>query len=144
GKWIGFQIIFGAGVGTGLQLSIIAAQTVLALEDVAVGTVIMMFCQTLGGALFVSVAQNVFTNLLVTGIRDAAPGLDASLVLRVGATQLKTMIAPEFLDGVQIASLSALANTWYVSAALAALSIVGAAGMEWRSVKGKKIEAMAA
>ncbi|KAM5471283.1 MFS sugar transporter [Microsporum audouinii] len=143
GKWIGFQIIFGAGVGTGLQLSIIAAQAVLDLEDVAVGTVIMMFCQTLGGALFVSVAQNVFTNLLTSGVVDAAPGLDPQLVLRVGATQLKSMIPPEYLDGVQVAYNNALTNTWYVATALAALSILGAIGMEWKSVKGKKIEAAA-
>ncbi|KAF3481676.1 uncharacterized protein GIQ15_04435 [Arthroderma uncinatum] len=143
-KWIGYQVIFGAGVGSGLQLSVIAAQAVLPLEDIPIGTVVIMFCQTLGGALFVSVAQNVFTNKLVSGVVEAAPGLDASLVLRVGATQLKTMIPPQFLDGVQIAYNNALTNTWYVSVALAALTIIGAAGMEWKSVKGKKIEAGAA
>ncbi|EGD96741.1 MFS transporter [Trichophyton tonsurans CBS 112818] len=144
GKWIGYQIIFGAGVGTGLQLSIIAAQAVLPLEDVAVGTVIMMFCQTLGGALFVSVGQNVFTNLLVKGVVNAAPGLDPQLVLRVGATQLKSMIPPQFLDGVQVAYNDALTKTWYVATALAALSVIGSVGMEWKSVKGKKIEPAAA
>lgn len=144
GKWIGYQIIFGAGVGTGLQLSIIAAQAVLPLEDVAVGTVIMMFCQTLGGALFVSVGQNVFTNLLVKGVVNAAPGLDPQVVLRVGATQLKNMIPPQFLDGVQVAYNDALTKTWYVATALAALSVIGSVGMEWKSVKGKKIEPAAA
>ncbi|EFE42468.1 hypothetical protein TRV_02776 [Trichophyton verrucosum HKI 0517] len=144
GKWIGYQIIFGAGVGTGLQLSIIAAQAVLPLEDVAVGTVIMMFCQILGGALFVSVGQNVFTNLLVKGVVNAAPGLDPQVVLRVGATQLKNMIPPQFLDGVQVAYNDALTKTWYVATALAALSVIGSVGMEWKSVKGKKIEPAAA
>ena len=52
-KWIGYQAIFGIGVGCGLQQTFIAAQTVLPLEDVPTGTAIVVFLQTLGGALFV-------------------------------------------------------------------------------------------
>jgi hypothetical protein len=38
----------------------------------------------------------------------------------------------------------ALTNSYYVAAALATLSIVGSLAVEWKSVKGKKIEVMAA
>lgn len=34
-----------------------------------------------------------------------------------------------------------LDQTFYVAAAMAALSVFGAVGMEWKSVKGKKIAA---
>ncbi|KAK2738275.1 MFS sugar transporter [Myotisia sp. PD_48] len=139
-KWIGYQVIYGAGVGIGFQLSLIAAQAVLELEDVAIGTVVMMFCQTLGGALFISVGQNVFGNRLVSGIAEAAPGLDASIVLRVGATELDKLIPKEFLAATQVAYNNALTNTWYVAVAMSVLSIIGAFGIEWISVKGKKIE----
>lgn len=61
-KWIGFQVLFGAGVGFGMQQPLIAVQAVLPARDVPIGTAMIMFCQTLGGALFISVAQNVFTN----------------------------------------------------------------------------------
>ena len=140
-EWIGYQVIYGAGIGLGFQLAIIASQVVLSLEDVAVGTVVMMFCQTLGGALFVSVGQNVFANQLLSGIKDAAPGLDPSIILHVGATQLKTKVPPQFLATTQIAYNNALTNTWYTSAALSSLSIIGALGMEWKSVKAKKLDA---
>lgn len=143
-KWIGYQVLYGAGIGMGLQLSLIAVQVVLSLDDVAIGMVIIIFFQTLGGALFVSVGQNVFSNRLVSGISEAAPTLDPSDILKVGATQLKTMIPPEFLDPVQEAYNSALTNTWYVSVAMSVLAIIGAAGMEWKSVKGKKLDTTAA
>ncbi|KMU88747.1 aflatoxin efflux pump [Coccidioides immitis H538.4] len=139
-KWIGYQVIFGTGLGFGFQLPLIAAQTVLPLEDVAVGTVIVMFAQTFGGALFVSVGQNVFGNRLMSGIREAVPDIDPSLVLEVGATQLKELVPPALLDNVQEAYNAALTNTWYVSVAMSAIGIIGALGLEWKSVKGKQIQ----
>jgi hypothetical protein len=59
--WIGYQIIFGLGVGSGMQQPMLAAQIVLELKDVPVATSILMFAQLLGGAMFISIGQNVFT-----------------------------------------------------------------------------------
>lgn len=143
-KWIGYQVLYGAGVGLGFQLALIACQVVLSIDDIPVGTAVIMFSQTLGGALFVSVGQNVFTNRLVSGLVEAVPELDPSLVLAVGATNLKSAVPPQFLDGVQEAYNNALANTWYVSVALSSLTILAGFGMEWKSVKGKKVDAAAA
>ncbi|KAK9483559.1 major facilitator superfamily domain-containing protein [Lipomyces starkeyi] len=143
-KWIGYQVLYGAGIGAGMQMPIIAAQVVLKLDDIPVGTALMVFAQTLGGSLFVSVAQNVFSNLLVKGVVKAATGLDPNLVSNVGATNLKTMIPPQYLPQVQVAYSQALTQTWYLCVATSALSIVGAMGMEWKSVKGKKLDVAAA
>ncbi|KAK9319075.1 major facilitator superfamily domain-containing protein [Lipomyces orientalis] len=143
-KWIGYQVIYGAGIGAGMQIPLLAAQTVLKLDDVPVGTALIVFAQTLGGSLFVSVAQNVFSNRLVQGVIDAATGLDPTLVSNVGATNLRTMIPPQYLPQVQVAYSNALTETWYVSVAMSALSLIGAVGMEWKSVKGKKLDAIAA
>ena len=103
-----------------------------------------MFFQTLGGALFVSVAQNVFDNRLLAGVKIAARGLE-SIVLKVGATNLKDHVPAALLPGVQLAYNKALIDTFYVSVALSCLTIVGSLGIEWnKSVKGKKIETVAA
>lgn len=55
GMWIGYQVICGAGLGLVMQQPMIAAQTVLKLDDVPTGTSCIIFFQTLGGALFISV-----------------------------------------------------------------------------------------
>jgi EmrB/QacA subfamily drug resistance transporter len=143
-EWIGYQALFGIGVGLGMQQILIAVQTALPAADIPTGTAIVMFFQTLGGALFISVGQNVFTNKLVSGLKAAVPDLDPAIVLRTGATELKTAIGEQYRDGVLRAYNDALTNSYYVAAALATLSIVGSLAVEWKSVKGKKIEVMAA
>jgi hypothetical protein len=139
-KWIGYQFIFGAGVGFGMQQTLIAVQTVLPAADIPIGTAFMMFSQTLGGALFISVGQNVFTNQLIKNLQHAVPDVNPSLVLTVGATELKNQIEARFLPGVIVAYNLALTQTFYVSAATGAMSIVGAVFVQWKSMKGKNIE----
>ena len=146
-EWIGYQAIFGIGVGFGLQQSLIAAQTVLPIRDVPIGTSIINFCLTLGGALFISVGQNVFTNRLITNVLTAAPKIPSNIVLETGATSLTRVVRSidaGSLDGVLKAYNDALAQTYYVSIAMAAFSIFGSCGMEWKSVKGKKVETVPA
>lgn len=142
-EWIGYQIIYGFGVGFGMQQALIAAQTVLHLDDVPVGTSLIMFMQTLGGALFISIAQNIFTNSLVSNLASKAPGFPSDIVLHTGATSLKDAVArfnADLLPNVLVAYNEALRQTFYTSLAIAALSIIGAVVVEWKSVKGKKIE----
>ncbi|MCJ1464683.1 MFS sugar transporter [Pseudocyphellaria aurata] len=143
-KWIGYQIIYGIGVGFGMQQPIIAAQTVLKLDDVPIGTSLIIFMQTLGGALFIAVAQSILNNRLVSNLLEKVPTLDPSIVLTTGATSLKYAVSADLLPDVLLAYNDALTQTFYVSLALAALSIFGSAGIEWKSVKGKKIESVMA
>lgn len=142
--WIGYQVIFGFGVGFGMQQTLIAVQTVLPRADVPVGTAIIMFSQTLGGALFISVAQSIFTNSLLKNLKAVVPDLDPALVLATGATKLKDVIDPKDLAGVILAYNDTLTTTFRVGVAMAVLSIIGSVALEWKSVKGKKIEMAAA
>ena len=140
-QWIGYQIIYGFGVGAGMQQSLIAAQTVLDLHDVPTGTSVINFTLTLGGALFISVAQNIFTNRLLTNLAATVHNVSPGLILSTGATSIRNVITqadPSSLPLVLDAYNSAVTQTFYVSLAMATLSIVGALGMEWKSVKEKK------
>ena len=123
-----------------MQQILVAVQTVLPADDIPIGTATMMFSQTLGGALFISVGQNVFTNQLIKNLHNVVPELDSGFVLTVGATELKNRIEARFLPGVLSAYNLTLTQTFYVSVAAGAVSIVGAAFVEWKSMKGKKIE----
>ncbi|EXJ96431.1 hypothetical protein A1O1_01557 [Capronia coronata CBS 617.96] len=143
-KWIGYQIIYGFGVGFGMQQALITVQAVLPLKDVPTGTALVMFMQTFGGALFVSVGQNIFNNRLITEIPKYVPGLDPSIILHVGATSLKEQIPAGSLAGVQEAYNTALTNTWYIAVAMACMTAIGAVFVEWKSVKGMKAGAVAA
>lgn len=102
-----------------------------------------MFSQTLGGALFISVAQNVFTNKLIQNLVADVPGVDPAFVLKTGATSLAADIPAQFLPKVLVAYNAALTQSFYVSLAMSVLSILGSAFMGWKSVKGQNV-AMAA
>ncbi|KAF8218305.1 major facilitator superfamily domain-containing protein [Mycena galopus ATCC 62051] len=140
GHWIGFQVIYGLGYGIGIQQPIIAAQTVLTPEDIPVGTALMSFFQTLGGAVFVSVAQNVFTNGLRAGLISRVPGVDPNIVLSAGATTLRFAVDAKFLPAVLSVYNEALVSAIHVCLGMACFSIVGALIMEWKNVKSKSTQ----
>ena len=137
GKWIGFQLLFGLGVGLGFQLPLVAIQGTLDPEDIPIGTAITVFAQTIGGAIFISVGQNVFTNGLLRNLAKAAPSLSPGIVLATGATELKNAVPPDILPEVQIAYNGAIIQAFYVAIAMAAVSLVGAAFVEWKNIKGQ-------
>ena len=138
-KWIGYQIIFGLGTGAGFQQTAVAAQTTLPPDDIAIGTSIMVFIQLLGGAMFVSIAQSVFTNKLVNGIIALhIPHLNARQIVQSGATHLRQVVPAGHLREVLLAYNVALVKAFQIGLVLACLSILGALGMEWKSVKNKK------
>lgn len=142
--WIGYQAMFGLGIGMGMQQPLIVVQTVLKPKDIAIGTAIIIFTQTLGGALAISIGQNVFNNQLIHNLQSSVPNLDPSIVLSTGATSLKNAIDPQYLPGVLVAYNLSLTQTYYIPVAFMALSLIGAVFIEWKSVKGKKIEMAAA
>ena len=145
GPWIGYQVLLGFGLGCGMQQSNMAAQTVLARRDVATGMALMFFGQSLGGAVFISVAQNVLNGRLISNLqRLRLPGFDPRSVIYAGATDLRTLVPADELSGLLVAYNDALVHAFYVGVALAALSIVGAVAMEWKSVKKAKKEQVAA
>ncbi|OCK89520.1 putative efflux pump antibiotic resistance protein [Cenococcum geophilum 1.58] len=135
-KWIGYQVIFGLGLGIGMQQPSMAAQVVLPNTDVPTGVSLMFFAQNVGGAVFVSVGQNVFANHLVKDLTKIA-GLDAAAVVNTGATDLRRVVPSSLVPLVLEVYNHAVQNAFYVGVAMACFSIVGAAGVEWKSVKGR-------
>ncbi|KAF7335619.1 Major facilitator superfamily transporter [Mycena venus] len=138
GHWIGYQIIYGIGVGAGIQQPLMVAQAVLKPADVPIGTSLILFMQTLGGSVFVSVGQNVFRSRLLSGLIRRAPGIDPSIVLNSGATRLHSAVDPALLPEVLAVYNDAIVAAIYVCLAVAALSIVGSLATEWRNVRAPR------
>ena len=133
-KWIGYQIIFGFGLGLGMQQANLAAQAVLSRRDASTGIALIMFCQQLGGALFVSIGQNVFSNELIKGLGRIS-GINPATVVKTGATEIKNVVAVGSFNEVLVAYNGALTKTFTASVVMAALSLIGALCMEWKNIK---------
>jgi hypothetical protein len=143
GKWIGYQIIYGIGGGLGFQQSVMAAQAVLGLNDISIGTAIMLFVQLFGGAIFVSAGNNIFNTRLVSNLLKQVPDLDPQIVISAGATGLRKVVSAQDYPAVLLAYNDALIKAFQIGLILSCLSAIGAAAVEWKSVKDKKIEVVA-
>jgi hypothetical protein len=132
-------VIFRFGIGLGQQQAELAAQTVLPAVDVPVGVSLKFFGPQLGGAVFVSVGQNILSTKLVSGLAGL-PNLDPQVIVSLGATELGNYVGAEHLGEVLQVYNHALDDVFMVATVLAALSILGAALTEWKSVKGKDLK----
>ncbi|KXH30146.1 major facilitator superfamily transporter [Colletotrichum simmondsii] len=137
--WIGYQILAGAGVGAAMQQPLMAVQVVLDMADVPTGTAIIIFTQTVGGAIFVAIGQTVFTNKLVESLVEYIPTIDPHSVIAAGVTAIRKTIDPSLLPAVEHAYSDALAQAFLVSAVTASATIIGSVFVEWKSVKGKDV-----
>ncbi|KAG8629913.1 hypothetical protein KVT40_001532 [Elsinoe batatas] len=138
GAWIGYQIIYGGGIGFGLQQPLIAVQTALPDRQVSEGTAIITFIQAFGGTIFISVAQNVFNNQLLSNVVSRNIPINPAALLSEGATRLAELAPEGFLEPLREAYNAALTQTFYVTVATAALSTLGAIFIPWLSVKKEK------
>ncbi len=145
GQWIGYQVLFGFGVGIGMQQPNMMAQIVLPKKEQPLGIALMFFGQNLGGAIFVSVAQNVFTDRLAQQLRGI-PGLNMTKkeIVETGATLIKYRVPHEWLGAVLTSYRIAIRSAFYVGLGLAAVSVIGAVAIEWRSTKGTAADKSAA
>ena len=95
-----------------------------------------IFLQFFGGALFVSVGNNILNSKLVQYVRDIdIPNFDASTIIDSGATELRQAISAEYLPQVLVAYNQALRLVFRAGLAMACLSILAALPLEWRSMK---------
>ncbi|TAQ89078.1 hypothetical protein B7494_g2583 [Chlorociboria aeruginascens] len=139
-KWIGYQIIAGAGRGAGMQMSIVAIQNVLPPDKIPVGMSIAVFSQTFGGALFLSFAQTIFSHELLVGLKKYAPTVDVETVITAGATNIRKVISKEDQPGVIQAYNFGTNSNFYLAAGAAVALFVFSLGMGWRSIKKKKVQ----
>ncbi|KAK1813401.1 hypothetical protein LTR12_012191 [Friedmanniomyces endolithicus] len=107
-------------------------------RDVPIGVSLMMFWQNLGGAIFVSVGQNVFESRLVSELVHHDIGLSPAQIVNTGATELRSVVPAEKLGELLGIYNDAVRQVFVVGTILACLAALGAVGLEWRSVKGKQ------
>lgn len=140
--WIGFQILAGAGLGAGFQVPQAAVQTVLAQEDIPIGSSALIFFQNLGSTIFLSVGQSVFQNSLTAALVKKAPTVNPSLVFSAGAAGLRQSLERngqgDAWPSVMASYTVGLQATFEVSMGLSLGAFIASLFFEWKSVKQGK------
>ncbi|KAM0427180.1 hypothetical protein ACHAPT_007607 [Fusarium lateritium] len=119
-----------------------AAQTVLPRNEVSIGASLMLFAQTLFGAIFVSVGQNVLNGELAKRLAQFS-NITPQQIEAAGVTGLFKTIPQKYHRAILEAYNGSLSVCFRVALIVACLSILGGLVMEWRSVK-KEIKEEAA
>ncbi|KAJ5107239.1 hypothetical protein N7456_003914 [Penicillium angulare] len=137
------QIIMYSGFagfsgGIGFQGSQAAVQTTLSNEDVNLGIGVILFGQHLGPAVFIAIAQVIFTSELSKSLEEVIPGLTPKYIEENGLGDIKNGVPVQHWGIVLSGIDSSLTHTWLLCVALACTTMVGSLLIEWRSVKQKQ------
>lgn len=130
----------GFGRGMGFQIPIIAVQNNSGKKEVSIVNALVVFSQNLGGAIFLSLDQVIFSNGLRHNLEIHAPGIDPTVIVAAGAVGIRTVVPPASLPGVILAYSKTFDRVMYLATGVAGGAMLAALGMRWMSVK-KKAEA---
>lgn len=144
-KWIGYQILCGAAVAFPFQNCLNISQAAVNAEDISTATAII-YCtynlylslfrrdrvmlikvivfQTSGGAFSVSAAQAALVNRLVATLPHLAPGVDPTLVVATGSTEIRSVFPQDKVQGIILAYTKGLQAAFAVSTGLIGFSFI--------------------
>ncbi|KAK0624576.1 major facilitator superfamily domain-containing protein [Bombardia bombarda] len=136
---VGFQILQGFQ-GLGIQMPILAVQNAVRKEEAPVASALVVFSQNLGGAVFLSIAEVIFSNRLRHFLSEYAPSADAAALVRAGASaaDIKAAVPAELLPAVKLAYSNTFDQVMYLGTGAAGGAFLVAWGMAWVRINTQK------
>ncbi|PVH99797.1 MFS general substrate transporter [Periconia macrospinosa] len=122
--WIGYQIVAGLGVGMALQTPFIAVQRAISPADMPQGMAVAIFFNSLGGALSISIAQNLFISGLRRRIPRFTQGIDAQKIIDAGGVGIREDVPSDQLDNLLRAYNLSITDAFVLSIAAAGCAFV--------------------
>ncbi|KAK0821415.1 hypothetical protein LTR75_000890 [Friedmanniomyces endolithicus] len=142
-KWIGFQVLYGVGSGCTTIAGYIAVQNLVPAAQIPTAMAIVIFCQGMGGAVFLIVANAVFSNSLRHQLRlqSSEIGVAPDAVVNAGARGLRRLIPDgERLAIVLRAYTDSIDKVMYVGVGVACVAFAFAWGLGFKDIR--KVKAM--
>ncbi|KAJ5713427.1 uncharacterized protein N7483_010608 [Penicillium malachiteum] len=124
GKWIGYQLLAGIGIGWCFQVPVVTAQASVKPEDLPSVTAMVLTVQTIGGSVFVSAGQSAMVNVLLNVLRGETSTVDASKVAMTGATELREVFSSEQMSYILGAYMQGLQAAFLVAVVASCLATV--------------------
>jgi len=140
-KLIGYQIIIGLGMGSAMQLPVVAIQSNVEPEDLPVTTALVSFAQLFGGVLGIGICGTIFANKLNQGLMEFAPGAPFDLV-RHSAGAVATLPI-EMQAGVIHAYVKAVDYVFLLPVAAGILASASATIIRNKNIKGQAMGGVA-
>ncbi|CAI7662021.1 unnamed protein product [Penicillium glandicola] len=139
GTWIGYQMIIGIGRGIGMQSPLIAVQSTVPVGQISIAVSMLSFSQSLGQALFLTLAQAIFLNSLKSALSAYAPSEDPRAVIAAGAGAIRTAVSKDKLPGVLVAYSQGIDHVFYLATGIAICCFCVAWGMGWKTIRKRQV-----
>jgi MFS family permease len=126
GALIGFQIVYGVGIGGAMQNTVMSVQAEYADDEARVpqATSLVNFTQLLGGVVGIAIAGTLFANRLRSGLpADLPEDVRIAVVASVDAVKL---LPPGLKEGVIDAYVKALKPVFILGVPAGALASLSA------------------
>ncbi|KAH8754376.1 major facilitator superfamily domain-containing protein [Diaporthe sp. PMI_573] len=138
-KWIGYQIIAGAGRGCSFQLAIVAVQNSVEDMQVPEAMAMVMFAQNFGGSIATVVSTTIFDRSLKANVAMYAPSVPPEVAIAAGGigSVVRGLLPPDSaeLSGLLPSYSKAIDLTQCFSAGLAVAAFVVAWGSGWKDMR---------
>lgn len=136
--WAGYETLVAAGFGLAIQQGLTAVQTTLQGDDVSMGTALVVASQSFGGAVLVSIGNNVFLNRVQeAGTSSATVGVDVKQIISAGATEFRNSLPPEAVEEFLLIYNDGLRTVFIAAVPLAGLAFLFSCILPWKSVKSR-------
>ena len=136
--WAGIQVLSGIGRGMAMQVAILALQTHSPPAVLAATTATLIFGQTFSGALFISIANSIFTNKLRSELTQRIPSIPADTIIAAGATGVRKLVSPDLLLAAEWAYSKAIQNVFYFAIAASICLLFATMNLGWTDIRKKK------
>ena len=134
--WVGYEVLTGAGLGMAVQQGVVAVQAVVAQDLIPIATTLIVFAQSLAGAIFVTMGNTILRNGLKSGLRGAKFSDEAvTAIMEAGATEARRVVPAEQVAQVLTIYNKALRDTLTSAIPLAGLGLISSGAMQWKNVK---------
>ncbi|KAI1146051.1 major facilitator superfamily domain-containing protein [Nemania diffusa] len=135
GRVVGYELLYGFGIGFGFGQPSYVVQTVLDPADVPIGVTLITLLQNLSASVFVAAAQSLFQGELRRRLLVIAPNTDISAIFGSGASDFLSSFPPDLQTQVRESYSTSLILTLYISLALSAASSIPSLATRWCSMK---------
>ncbi|GMG50320.1 unnamed protein product [Aspergillus oryzae var. brunneus] len=136
GKWIGYQLLAGIGIGWCFQIPVVTAQASVAPEDLPSVTAMVL--------IFVSAGQSAMVNVLLKNLRSETSTVDAVKVAMTGATELRQKFSSAQMPFILTAYMNGLQAAFLVAVVASSVATVVCLATRWIKFSGQTTAVAAA
>ena len=159
--WIGYQVLYGVGGGSAtaavsapdlnpfevcvslhsaLSQAYIAVQNLVPTPQIPTAMAIVVFCQNMGGAVSLVVANAIFSNILQKQLQQRAGeiGVAPDIIFNAGVRGFRKLISGDQLAAVLEAYSKSIDSVMYLGIAVSIVAFSFAWGMGWKDIRKEK------